>query len=167
MSDREDSLTTSAELANTLDAMSISQEGAGGEFRKEDLLEALNSIQTPGSFAFSAAISQPPPCDISVPGVGNVRMPLEKSQVRELIAKARQAPYGKGAETIVNTSVRNTWEIDASELTFQNPTWEKWLKDLCDEEVGPQLGITGRRVRAEIYKMLIYEKGAMFKAHTE
>lgn len=135
---------------------------------KDDLLDALSAIKTSGSFAYSTAIADPPPCDISVPGIGNIRMPLEESQARELVALARQAPYGKGAETIVDTSVRNTWELDSSQFVCQSPHWNQWLQGVCEDFVVPKLGISPERcIGAVPYKMLIYEKGAMFKAHTE
>jgi hypothetical protein len=137
-------------------------------FVKRDLLKTLESIQTSGSFAFSSKLTQPPPCDISVPGIGRIRMPLEAAQAQELIGLARQAPYGKGEETIVDTSVRNTWELDASQFVCEHPKWEQWVQTMCNHVVKPALGIAPMRpVRAELYKMLIYERGAMFKAHTE
>lgn len=136
-------------------------------FRKENVLEALKNIQTSGSFAASAALDKPPPCDISVPGIeGALRMPLDEAQARELIAKAHQAPYGKGEKTLIDKSVRNTWELDASQFAVRGPNWDRWLRGLCQREIAPKLGITGK-IRAELYKMLIYERGALFKPHTE
>jgi hypothetical protein len=136
-------------------------------FRKEDVLETLNNIQSSGSFAASAALDKPPPCDISVPGIdGALRLPLDEAQARELIAKAHQAPYGKGERTLIDKSVRNTWELDASQFTVAGPKWDAWLRDLCEHEIAPKLGVTGE-IRAELYKMLIYEEGALFKPHTE
>lgn len=135
---------------------------------KKRLLENLDHIQASGSFSFSSELDQQPPCGISVPGIGKIRMPLDDSQAQELIGLARQAPYGKGEETIVDTSVRNTWELDASQFVCGDSKWQKWVQSICDRVVKPELGITPTRpVRAELYKMLIYEKGAMFKAHTE
>ncbi|KAF7560174.1 hypothetical protein G7046_g3978 [Stylonectria norvegica] len=132
---------------------------------KEDLLDALNSIQTSGSFAFFGALKEPPPAGLSVQDVGDITMPLTESVARELITKAKQAPFGKGSDTIVDTAVRNTWELDAGQFTFQNPLWPSYIQALC-ARVAKELGINAT-VTAEIYKMLIYEEGAMFKAHTD
>lgn len=135
---------------------------------RQRLLEDLDRIQASGSFSFSGELDQPPPCGISVPGIGKIRLPLDEAQAQELIGLARQAPYGKGEETIVDTSVRNTWELDASQFVCENSKWGTWVQFICERVVKPELGITPTRpVRAELYKMLIYEKGAMFKAHTE
>ncbi|GFP51853.1 hypothetical protein TASIC1_0001000500 [Trichoderma asperellum] len=132
---------------------------------KEDLLSALSAIQTSGSFASFGVLPQPPPVDLFVNDVGDISLPLSEFQACQLIAKARQAPYGKGSATIVDTTVRNTWELDAGQFTFRNPDWPGFIRDLC-ARVALDLGIN-EPITAQIYKMLIYEKGAMFKAHTD
>ncbi|KAK3303296.1 uncharacterized protein B0T15DRAFT_513491 [Chaetomium strumarium] len=92
---------------------------------------------------------------LSVHGVGKINLPLQEEQ----------APYGKGSDTIVDTAVRNTWELDASQLEFHGDAYERTLNGAVNF-VHSTLGIT-TPIRAELYKMLIYEKGAMFRAHTE
>ena len=131
---------------------------------KEELLAALSNIQASGSFASFAGISNTPPA-LFVDGVGDVTMPLSESQARQLIARAHQAPNGKRSETLVDTAVRNTWELDAEQFTFRDPAWAGFIKSLC-AHTSQRLGIN-TPIRAEIYKMLVYEKCAMFKAHTE
>lgn len=130
-----------------------------------DLLFALASINTPASFACFGALKRTPPAGIVVDGVGEIEMPLSESQARQIIAAARQAPYGKGSETLVDTSVRNTWELDASQFTFKNPTWPGHIQKIS-AAVGKDLGIN-TTIKAEVYKMLLYEEGAIFKSHTE
>jgi hypothetical protein len=61
--------------------------------------------------------------------------------------------------------VRNTWELDASQFRFYNDAWARTVGK-CVGFVKTTLGITSPII-ADPYKMLIYEKGAMFKAHTE
>jgi hypothetical protein len=129
------------------------------------LLGALTSIQTRGSFASFQKLTQTPPADLSVDGVGDILMPLNEAQASQLIQKARQAPFGKGSDTVVDTAVRNTWELDAAQFSFQNPGWPGFINSICGR-VAMDLGINAP-IKAEIYKMLIYEKGAMFKPHTE
>jgi hypothetical protein len=138
----------------------------------EDILsnidDALDEIKAAGTFASYAQLRLPNPADtfsLFVHGVGGISVPLQEEQARQLIAQSRQAPYGKGSETIVDTSVRNTWELDASQFEFRNPAWSRFL-DKCIGQVALSLGISSP-ITAELYKMLIYEKGAMFKSHTE
>ena len=50
--------------------------------------------------------------------MGSIRLLLCCSQAVELKSRCEQAPYGCREETIVNTSVRNAWQLDASRLTI-------------------------------------------------
>ncbi|KAK0740117.1 hypothetical protein B0T18DRAFT_372929 [Schizothecium vesticola] len=132
---------------------------------KNGLCEALNAITPPGGFAAATKLAQTSALPIWVgEGVGLVKFPLQPQDAQRLISKARQAPYGNGTETFVDTSVRNTWELDATLLVLSDP-WRATVKGLATW-AGKQLGITGG-VTAELYKMLLYEKGAMFKPHTD
>ncbi|KAI1767563.1 hypothetical protein GGR53DRAFT_99628 [Hypoxylon sp. FL1150] len=135
-------------------------------FGESDLREALESIACKGDFAALQAIPRGR-CDpdIFVQDVGRVDLPLSEAQAKQLIAKSHQAPFGKGSDTIVDTSVRNTWELDPSRFEIRGASWQSQLDAmLC--RVRDQLGITAP-ITAELYKMLVYEKGAMFKAHTD
>ncbi|GAB1320974.1 hypothetical protein MFIFM68171_11184 [Madurella fahalii] len=100
-----------------------------------------------------------------VHGVGDISTPLREEQARQLIAQSRQAPFGRGSETVVDTSVGNTWQLDASQFEFRNGAWAQFL-DSCIQYTATYLGVTSP-IQAELYKMLIHETGAMFKAHTD
>ncbi|KJZ73341.1 hypothetical protein HIM_07345 [Hirsutella minnesotensis 3608] len=132
---------------------------------KLDLLDALQGLDAAASFASFNRADRPPSTGLNVSGIGDIRMPLCKAQSAKLIAMARQAAYGKGSDTIVDTSARNTWELDASQFSFENQAWPAYLKGIC-VRVAQDLGITAP-IKAKMYKMLIYEKGAMFKPHTD
>ena len=132
---------------------------------KNLLCEALESIKAAGTFAAFARIQDEGFPTVVVRDVGPVGFPLQASAAHQLIEKARRAPYGKGSETLVDMSVRNTWELDASQLDLSGDSWTALLGRAC-KWVAQQLGISAP-VTAELYKMLIYEKGALFKAHTE
>ncbi|KAK7225040.1 hypothetical protein V2G26_013043, partial [Clonostachys chloroleuca] len=112
---------------------------------KADLLAALSEIKASGSFASFRPLVRPPDCGLIVDGVG-------------------PAPYGKGSETIVDTAVRNTWELDPQQFRFLDHRWHNYVQTLC-AHAALDLGIN-TTIRCEIYKMLIYEQGAMFKPHT-
>jgi hypothetical protein len=129
------------------------------------LLSALNQIQSPGTFASFNRLSPFDP-QIHVYGVGKITLPLATSQAQEMIETANRAPYGRGDETIVDTSVRNTWELSPGRhFEIENLGWRDYIKQCCIR-VAADLGIR-THVFAKLYKMLIYEKGAMFKTHTE
>ncbi len=53
--------------------------------------------------------------------MGVVGPPLTKTHARKLIKLCRQAPYGKGTETVVDTAVRRVWELDPAQFKLTNP----------------------------------------------
>lgn len=67
-------------------------------------------------------------------------------------------------------SVRKTWEINASDVTPRNPKWARWVQSsilpLCAEKLGVPLA-TRPYIKAELYKLLLYEEGAHFKPHRD
>lgn len=122
---------------------------------KQDLLKAIENIRSSDTFAFNAELKAlPRDLGISVDGVGAISLPLGESHARHIISKARRAPYGKGSDTIVDTAVRNTWELDPAQFTITWSGWPSYLKKICNV-VAQQMGIS-TTVHADIYKMLLY-----------
>jgi len=75
-----------------------------------------------------------------------------------------QAPFGHGDKTIVDTSVRDTWELDASKFNLKNPEWSKFF-DAMLQNTAAGLGLG--KVVANPYKLLLYESGSFFKPHKD
>jgi len=94
-----------------------------------------------------------------------IGVPLGLQDAQELINVARQAPFGKGEQTIVDTSFRNTWELNPNQFSLSEK-WQPYVDSLmmmaCEG-----LGVKTNDISAELYKMLLYEKGAMFKPHAD
>ncbi|KAK1829087.1 hypothetical protein QBC39DRAFT_311798, partial [Podospora conica] len=132
------------------------------KFSCEEFLDLLESITSLGSFAALAKINVHP--HIAIDG-RSITAPLQPQQALEMISLARQAPFGRGTETIVDRSIRNTWELDPTQYQITDPAWERAVRRAC-RFVAKELGITAP-ITAEPYKMLIYEEGALFKAHTD
>jgi hypothetical protein len=74
---------------------------------------------------------------------------------------AEQAPHGKGAETIVDRTVRDTLQINADQVHLQNPRWNEKLKKLV-QTAADALGVAPDTVQAHLYKLLLYETGGFF-----
>jgi len=72
------------------------------------LIELLDIVDDHGvgSFATSGSISDAPNPGLYVEGLGTVGLPLSKPDACELSKISHQAPFGKGGETIVDTTVR-------------------------------------------------------------
>lgn len=132
------------------------------------MYERIANVHSAGSFATFGTVENFVHPGISVDPIGIVRLPLSEDDAHALAQASRPASFGKGTETLVDESVRRTWEIDAQNVQFLNKAWHRCL-DQTVQNAARELGVASgsRNVRAEFYKMLLYEKGAMFKAHKE
>lgn len=103
---------------------------------------------------------------ISVEGVGVLSFPVPEAQVRALVAMAERAPYGRGSETRVDTSVRNCWQIDASRVEVAGGAWPATREQILDA-AAKGLGCPPGRLEAHPYKLLVYEPGGFFAPHRD
>ena len=82
---------------------------------QERLEELLESVDRPGGFCTSSRAYLPMPT-VEVEGAGTLSFPVPVFQIRDLLKVAERAPYGKGADTLVDTSVRDCWQIGAERI---------------------------------------------------
>ncbi|KAL8764944.1 MAG: hypothetical protein Q9209_007808 [Squamulea sp. 1 TL-2023] len=133
-----------------------------------DLRHLISGVHASGSFAAFGIINSFVNPGIYIDPIGIVRLPLSVEDAQALAQTSHKAPFGKGNETLVDESVRKTWQIDAANVRILNQDWQLCL-DRILKRVAEGLGIAGgpSSIRAELYKMLLYEKGAMFKPHQD
>ena len=89
---------------------------------RDVLINALAAVNRPGDFCTAGDLPLTMP-GLVVEGLGTLRLPLGRTQARKLFSCCRQAPYGKGTQTLVDTAVRRVWELDAGYIEFTNPRW--------------------------------------------
>ena len=130
----------------------------------KELAEILDEVDRPGDFFVSGHIEWPAP-RIEVEGVGPVALPLLPAQARALIKTASRAPFGRGSETIVDTKVRRSWQIGADHVRIGGRHWGKTLAGIA-ARAAEGLGVS-EPVTAELYKLLIYDKGSFFVSHRD
>ncbi|KIL64913.1 hypothetical protein M378DRAFT_162782 [Amanita muscaria Koide BX008] len=122
-----------------------------------------------GCFAHSENRPDAPNPFLNITDIGPISLPLSEIDAKRIIAYATQAPFGLGTSTIIDKEVRDTWQIDPSLVSFQNPTWESFLQSniasICS---GLGLsGATGSGIRYKLHKMLLYETGSHFRPHQD
>jgi hypothetical protein len=142
-----------------------SESSTDDEDTAAELLACLDDVQTEGSFsAFHHADIYPNP-GLHIYDHGSVGLPLAEKDAKAIASICQQAPFGLKDQTVIDTTVRRTWELDNSRFECQNPRWPVYVENLARRATSA-LGV---RVpaRAEIYKMLLYEEGAFFKAHKD
>ena len=129
------------------------------------LEDVLAAVRRPGDFFARGALETPMP-RVEIDGVGVVSFPIPDSQIQGIIKQAERAPYGRGGETILDTSVRNTWQLAPVSVRIGGKSWERSFQHILST-VTDGLGCTGMDVSAEFYKLLIYEEGGFFLSHRD
>ncbi len=103
--------------------------------------------------------------EITIAGAGPLPLPMRAKHVRQLGDVAKPAPYGKRTETIVDAAVRNSLEIDAAKVELSVA-----LQGAIDEQlpvIERGVGLPPGRLKAELYKLLIYPTGGRFRKHRD
>lgn len=132
---------------------------------RQSRISTLTDIR---SFGCTSFIVRAPNPGIELGDSGIIGLPLSVRDAELLISKCRQSPFGKGEETIVDETVRKSWELNPSQFSLSNPEWTSCMASVVDD-VHKDLQLTCHRgaVHAELYKLLIYEEGAFFKPHQD
>ena len=130
----------------------------------QDLAEILDDVDRPGDFFASGRAEFLAP-RIEIEGVGLIALPLLPAQARQLIKAATRAPYGRGADTVVDTKVRRTWQIEAGRVCIGGKHWARTLDGIV-ARAAEGLGVA-EPVTAELYKLLVYDKGSFFVNHRD
>ena len=129
------------------------------------LEKLLQSIDRPGDFCAHGRLFAAMP-RLEVDGAGMLSFPVPEAQVRALIATAEPAPYGKGPDTLVDTSVRDCRQIGAERIRLAGGAWpETFARILASAASG--LGCASDRLDAQLYKLLVYERDGFFSAHRD
>ena len=126
--------------------------------------QVLKQVDRPGNFATSGHFRFYPP-NLSVKGIGTIAFPLLPIQAEQLISVASPAPFGRGEETLYDPAVRRTWQINPDLFTLEGAGWQESMKDMV-KKVKHALGVKGK-VKAEIYKLLIYDTDSFFLEHRD
>ena len=129
------------------------------------LEDVLAAVRRPGDYFVRGALETPMP-RVEIDGVGVISFPIRDSQIQDIIKNAERAPYGRGDETILDTSVRNAWQLAPAHVRIGGKSWERSFQHILSA-VTDGLGCTGMKVSAEFYKLLIYEEGGFFLPHRD
>ncbi len=129
------------------------------------LERVLARVRRPGDFFVHGSLEAPMP-RLEIDDVGLLSFPVPESQVAAVLSCSELAPYGRGSETILDTSVRKVWQLAPSKLEIGGKSWPKTLRQILSA-VADGLGCADVEIAAELYKLLVYDEGAFFKAHRD
>ena len=125
----------------------------------------LSGVRQPGDFFVCGAIEMPMP-RVDIEGAGTLSFPVPGAQIAAIVRRADRAPYGKGEATIVDTSVRKVWQISAGHVKIGGKSWNANFENILTK-VKTGLGCDDAIVTAELYKLLVYNRGGFFLAHRD
>jgi hypothetical protein len=131
---------------------------------KQALEELLESLGESYKFVTSGSLTPVLP-GLELKGAGSIGTPLSTADAKRLIAMASQAPYGRGEETIVDPKVRRVWQLEPSQFVLRNAEWNSHIAAIV-EAVKQEFGMR-QKVNAQLYKLLVYEKGSFFAPHRD
>jgi hypothetical protein len=131
----------------------------------EKLDRALGQIDRPGTFCVSGSVPAVLP-GLEVEGLGPIGLPLTPKTATDLIKHCHQAPYGKGAKTLVDTKVRRVWRMEPDRFALKNPDWDRVIKGIVGK-VQEELGLENQELERHLYDLLLYEPGSFFLPHRD
>ncbi|KAH6625191.1 hypothetical protein C7974DRAFT_376744 [Boeremia exigua] len=93
------------------------------------------SIRYDGKFAFITQSDHPHNPGLFIKGLGTVGLPLSIRDAKAIASVSKKSPFGKGDETLVDESVRKTWDLDLTEFECCNPKWQFALQQLVSQAI--------------------------------
>ncbi|TCD68476.1 hypothetical protein EIP91_010651 [Steccherinum ochraceum] len=136
---------------------------------QEELEQCLESEwKLSSTFSYNHVYKGAPNPALNLTDIGTIGLPLSKREADVITNHAQQAPFGMGERTLVDKSVRDTWEMDAQQISFGNPEWPEFMEKVV-HEVCTSLGVNieASKPRCDLYKLLLYETGSHFLPHVD
>jgi hypothetical protein len=127
-------------------------------------LKKIEAIDGPNAFAYCKTLPNAPIAGLEITGLGRIGLPLQPQDALAIIGLCSQSPSGEGEQTAVDTNVRNSWELDASQFNLVNPAWAQLIARLT-KEAWEELHVHSELedVVVQPHKLLLYEAGAFSK----
>jgi hypothetical protein len=147
------------------DRSRIRTEDAVSRKTLEKISQALKEIDRPGSFCTRGRAPGVLP-GLQVEGLGEIGLPLTEPRACELIQHCERAPYGKGEDTLLDTSVRRVWRMALDRFSLKNPGWDRFIATTV-AEVQDRLGLETHKLESHLYDLLLYEPGSFFLPHRD
>ena len=136
-------------------------------FHLQELQKLLSDLKdSTGDFACSGYLPELCLPGLVVENIGHISLPVQDEQAKKIIEVAKKAPFGLGSKTLVDETVRKTWQLDPNQITIKNEHFLAGVENVV-ASVKKHLGCDKKTVQANLYEVLLYEKGGHFKAHRD
>lgn len=105
--------------------------------------------------------------EVSIKGIGDLDYPLSQKMIKILIKESNLASFGWRDQTVIDTKVRNVWEIPAKQIKFSKESITEIIQPSL-EKIKSDLGLDDRgKLSVQLHNLLIYEKGQFFDSHQD
>lgn len=114
-----------------------------------------------GSFAFGEVLPAAPNPGLEISSLGIIGLPLGVRDAEAIKNVAARSPFGHGDKLVIDSTVRDTWEIDGTQIKMRNAAWDSFMGDVV-RMVRNGLGVAPSALppKCELYKLLLYETGS-------
>lgn len=85
-----------------------------------EVLLKLTEVAFKGTFSFHKTYTDAPNPGLCLSDLGIVGLPLSIRDAEAVKSRCTQAPFGKGERTLIDKTVRDTWQMDASEVHMKS-----------------------------------------------
>ncbi|CAF0812919.1 unnamed protein product, partial [Didymodactylos carnosus] len=137
------------------------------------LLKTFGKVRNQGDYCGGGRLT-----DVCNPGLmidgteEYITFPLLPSQAKLIGEKCSLAPFGRKDETIFDTSIRHTWQLNPSSFRITNSKWNKFTLNNLKPKIVSHLGLDSSWIKnnlidLQLYKLLLYENGSFFKCHRD
>ncbi|GMF51648.1 unnamed protein product [Phytophthora fragariaefolia] len=76
------------------------------------------------------------------------------------------SPFGRKLDTLMDESVRKSWQLAPEHVHVKNPLWQTGMEKLS-ETAANRLGYKGVPLQCKLYKLLVYGEGGHFVKHQD
>lgn len=135
----------------------------------ESILNALNcSDEEKKSFSDEFYVEGALDCSdlsITIAGVGPIQFPIQVQNIEQLLKVSETAKFGLREQTLVDKTIRDTFEISADKISVQIN--EQKLNQMLTH-MREQLGLSEDTILIpHLHNLLIYKAGQFFKPHQD
>lgn len=130
-----------------------------------DFEDLISQIKIEESNFSSEEIINASDLQLSFQNIGQLTFPIAEATAKEMLKYGHAAPFGWRDQTVIDKSIRDCWEIEPSFFTLSK-SWDHRLESLLIK-IQTKLGLLNGNLKAELYKMLVYEKNQFFHPHQD
>jgi hypothetical protein len=132
---------------------------------KQALSRTLDSSRSTGGIGTFYIHSEYANPGLVIGGDRPIRLPLDEDDARAIKSICQRVPSEYRNRIVVDTTVPDTWELDASEFSLVNKNRFEDFSSRILSDTAKGLGVF--KLRADPHRLLLYEPGSFFQTYSD